>query len=66
MSALHNFGTSSPIGRLLRFGFFRGLRSVEIDPEDFREHLARKHRLHVSDFSRMHEVPIERASASAA
>ena len=60
MSTLHNAAPSSPIGRLLRFGLFQGLRSVEVDPEDFREYLARKHRLHVSDFSRMHMVPIER------
>ena len=60
MTRLHNVATSSPFGRLLRFGFFQGLRSVEIDPEDFRGYLARKHRLHVSDFSRMHLVPIER------
>jgi hypothetical protein len=60
MARLHNVASSSPIGRLLRFGFFQGLRSVEIDPEDFRDFLARKHRLHVSDFSRMHMVPTER------
>ena len=60
MGRLHNASTSSPIGRLLRFGFFQGLRSVEVDPQDFRDFLARKHRLHVSDFSRMHLVPIER------
>lgn len=60
MTRLHNAATSSPIGRLFRFGLFQGLRSVEIDPEDFRDYLARKHRLHVSDFSRMHMVPVER------
>jgi uncharacterized protein (DUF697 family) len=41
------------------------LRSVEIDPEDFRNYLARKHRLHVSDFRNMHRVPIERLDAIA-
>lgn len=56
---------SSPVARFLRFGFFRGLRSVEIDPEDFRAYLARKHRLHVSDFRNMHLVPIERLDAIA-
>jgi uncharacterized protein (DUF697 family) len=50
----------SPLKRLLRFGFLRGFRSVEIDPEDFRRYLARKHRLHVSDFRNMHQVPIAR------
>ena len=65
MAGLHNSTTSSPVGRLLRFGFFQGLRSVEIDPEDFRDYLARKHRLHVSDFSRMHMVPVERLDSIA-
>ena len=66
MAGLYTPKNGSPFGRLLRFGLFRGLRSVEIDPEDFRDYLARKHRLHVSDFSRMHEVPIERLDAIAA
>ena len=60
MSGLHNYGSASPFARLLRFGLFRGLRSIEVDPEEFRDYLRRKHRLHVSDFSRMHQVPIER------
>src|SRR5262249_25752539 len=60
MAGLHNAASNSPIGRLFRFGLFQGLRSVEIDPEGFRDYLARKHRLHVSDFSRMHLVPVER------
>jgi EcsC protein family len=60
MARLHNDGLGSPIRRLLRFGLFQGLRSLEINPEDFREQLAQKHRLHVPDFSRMHEIPIER------
>ena len=65
----HNSGSHSgsspnsggnPLARLVRFGLFRGLRSVEIDPEDFRRYLSAKHRLHVSDFANMHQVPIER------
>jgi hypothetical protein len=64
MAALHSTN-GSPIKRFLRFGLFRGLRSVEIDPEDFRNYLARKHRLHVSDFRNMHRVPIERLDAIA-
>jgi hypothetical protein len=60
MARLHNVPAGSPLGRLFRFGLFQGLRTVEIDPEDFRDYLARKHRLHVSDFSRMHLVPVER------
>jgi len=60
MARLHKSATGSPIARFLRFGMLRGLQSIEIDPEDFRGYLAKKHRLHVSDFSRMHQVPIER------
>ena len=60
MTRLHKSDIGSPIKRFLRFGLFRGLQSIEIDPEDFRDYLAKKHRLHVSDFSRMHQVPIER------
>ncbi len=41
------------------------MRSIEIDPEDFRNYLARKHRLHVSDFRNMYQVPIERLDAIA-
>ncbi len=65
MLPLHNSENGSPLKRLLRFGLFRGLRSVEIDPEDFRNYLARKHRLHVSDFRNMYQVPIERLDAIA-
>jgi uncharacterized protein (DUF697 family) len=64
MRGLHN---SSPrtlgertVGRLLRFGFLRGLRSVEIDPEAFRRHLADKHGLWVTDITRMKDVPLDR------
>jgi uncharacterized protein (DUF697 family) len=46
--------------RLLRFGMKRGLRSVEVDPEDFRRRLAEKHALWVPNFQRMHDVPLER------
>ena len=65
MAPLHNASSGSPLKRFLRFGLFRGLRSVEIDPEDFRNYLANKHRLHVSDFRNMHQVPIERLDAIA-
>src|SRR5277367_5260488 len=62
-----------PIGSLmgrsvtafLRFGVLRGLRSVEIKPDDFRKHLADKHGLWVPDFTRMRDVPLERLDAIA-
>ena len=47
------------VGRFLRFGMARGLRSVEVDPEDFRKDLAEKHGLWVPNFGRMKDVPIE-------
>jgi hypothetical protein len=47
------------VGRILRFGVKSGLRSVEVHPEDFRKHLANKHRLWVPNFARMHDVPLE-------
>ena len=63
MSGLHNTGKRSlsgrTINRFLRFGVLRGLRSIEIDPEDFRQHLAKKYGLWVPDFARMRDVPIE-------
>lgn len=56
---------ASPIRRLLRFGFFQGLRSVEIDPEAFRLELARKHKIFINDFSQMNQIPVERLDAVA-
>ena len=52
--------------RFFRFGVLRGLRSVEINPEEFRRHLADKHGLWVPDFARMKDVPIERIDVIAA
>jgi uncharacterized protein (DUF697 family) len=64
MAGLHNSVKASlggrTFGRILRFGVLRGLRSIEIDPEDFRRHLANKHGLRVPNFARMKDVPIER------
>src|SRR6516165_6410791 len=53
------------VGRFLRFGMLRGLRSVEIDPERFRRSLAEKHGLWVPHFGRMRDVPIETLDAIA-
>ncbi len=60
MARSHNAGKGSIGRRLLRFGVRRGLRSVEVDPEDFRRQLANKHGLWVPNFGRMHDVPLER------
>jgi hypothetical protein len=43
----------------------RGLRSVEIDPEEFRRTLAEKHGLWVPHFGRMKDAPLEKLDAIA-
>src|SRR6202022_3489551 len=53
------------LNRVLRFGVRRGLRSVEVNPEDFRRQLADKHGLWVPNFRRMDEVPLEGRDAIA-
>ncbi|HYA64860.1 MAG TPA: EcsC family protein [Candidatus Sulfotelmatobacter sp.] len=53
------------VGRFLRFGMQRGMRSVEIDPEEFRRSLADKHGLWVPHFGRMKDVPLEKLDAIA-
>ena len=53
------------VGRFLRFGMLRGLRSVEIDPEEFRRTLAEKHGLWVPHFGRMKDAPMEKLDAIA-
>jgi len=53
------------VGRFLRFGMLRGLRSVEIDPEEFRQTLAEKHGLWVPHLGRMKDAPLEKLDAIA-
>jgi len=53
------------LNRVLRLGVRRGLRSVEVNPEDFRRQLADKHGLWVPNFGRMQDVPLERLDAIA-
>jgi EcsC protein family len=53
------------VGRFLRFGVLRGLRSVEIDPEEFRRNLAERHGLWVPHFGRMKDAPLEKLDAIA-
>src|SRR5271156_3835063 len=53
------------VGAFVRFGVLRGVRSVEVKPEDFRKQLANKHGLWIPDFTRMRDVPIERLDAIA-
>jgi len=69
MSEIRKMRRGSAVGRglnrVLRFGVQRGLRSVEVNPEDFRRQLADKHGLWVPNFSRMNDVPVERLDAIA-
>jgi len=70
MARLHHSKKGSLAGRTLsrfwRFGVLRGMRSIEIDPEEFRRELSNKHHLWVPNFARMQDVPIERLDAIAA
>jgi uncharacterized protein (DUF697 family) len=69
MSEIRKMRRGSAVGRglnrVLRFGVQRGLRSVEVNPEDFRRQLADKHGLWIPNFGRMQDVPLERLDAIA-
>jgi len=65
MSGLRKSLAGRTVGRFLRFGMLRGLRSVEVDPEEFRKQLAEKHGLWVPHFGRMKDVPIDKLDAIA-
>ena len=65
MAGLPNSTAGSAFGRFARFGLLQGLRSIEIDPEEFRRQLKRKHGLDVADFRHMRYVPLERLDAIA-
>lgn len=51
--------------KLFRFGLRGGMRSIEINPEEFRRHLAQKHALYVTDFRQLRQFPVERLDAVA-
>ena len=51
---------STRISRFFRFGLLGGMRSIEINPEDFRRYLAKKHGIYVSDFRQLRHMPVER------
>ena len=69
MGELRKIRRGSAVGRglnrVLRFGVRGGLRSLEVNPEDFRKQLADKHGLWVPNFSRMQDVPVEQLDAIA-
>jgi len=56
---------ATTVSRLFRFGFLGGMRSIEINREDFRRYLAKKHGICVSDFRQLRYMPIERLDAVA-
>lgn len=66
MPRLHNTGKGSPVRRLFRLGLLTGFRSVEVDPDDFRRYLAKKHKLHLASFRTVHELPLEQLDRVAA
>src|SRR5208282_4399546 len=65
MAKLHNSVSGGVLGRFARFGLLRGLRSIEIDREEFRRQLKRKYGLEVADFRNMHRIPVARLDAIA-
>src|SRR5712692_3954383 len=69
MVRLRNVRRGSLVGRgvnrVLRFGLRRGLRSVDVGPEDHGRQLADKHGLWVPNFYRMHDVRVQRLNAIA-
>ena len=65
MAGLHNSVAGRVFGRFARFGLLTGLRSIEINREEFRRHLEKKHGLVVADFRHMHLVPLPRLDAIA-
>lgn len=58
MARLHNFGGRSPLRRLFRVGLLKGFRSIEVDPDDFRRYLAKRHKLYLADLRSVRELPI--------
>src|SRR6266481_8443243 len=52
--------------KLFRFGLRGGMRSIEINREDFRRYLARKHKIYVTDFRQLRYFPVEQLDSVAA
>ncbi|HKV26060.1 MAG TPA: EcsC family protein [Candidatus Acidoferrum sp.] len=65
MAGLHNSMAGKAFGRFARFSLLNGLRSLEVDREEFRRHLRKKHGLDVPDFRHMHRVPLSRLDSIA-
>jgi hypothetical protein len=52
--------------QLFRFGLRGGMRSIEINREEFRRYLAKKHGICITDFRQLRHMPVERLDAVAA
>lgn len=52
--------------RLFRFGLRGGMRSIEINREEFRGYLAQKHGISITEFRQLRQLPVERLDAIAA
>ena len=52
-------GLTTTFTRLFRFGLRGGMRSIEINREEFRLYLARKHKIYVTDFRQLRRYPVE-------
>src|SRR5260370_1218721 len=59
-----SIGTS--VTKLFRFGLRGGMRSIEINREDFRRYLARRHKIYVADFRQLRNFPVEQLDSVAA
>ncbi len=59
-------GVGSAVAKLFRFGLKGGLRSIEINPEEFRRYLEKKHGICVTDFRHLRYLPVEKLDAVAA
>ncbi|HWZ99923.1 MAG TPA: EcsC family protein [Candidatus Dormibacteraeota bacterium] len=59
-------GATTTFSKLFRFGLRGGMRAIEINPEDFRLYLARKHGIRITDFRQLRQMPVERLDAVSA
>ena len=59
-------GVGTSFTKLFRFGLRGGMRSIEINREDFRRYLARKHQIHVTDFHQLRYLHVEQLDSVAA
>jgi len=65
MAGVQNSASGSLFGRFARLSLLHGLRSIEIDREEFRRQLKKKYGLDVADFRHLRYVPVERLDAVA-